>query len=90
MSDLLAIIGTAESDEELVDEIARRRPDRVTLLAPEPSDRMARLRARIEQRTGAIVVGIARSREQLRGWRFDREVTARRQPRAKPRPRPAG
>jgi hypothetical protein len=30
----------------------------------------------IEQRTGAVVVGLAGSREQLRGWRFDRIVGA--------------
>ena len=40
------------------------------------SDRLARLLAAIEQRTGAVVVGLAGSREQLRGWRFDRIVGA--------------
>ena len=39
--------------------------------------RIAGLLARIERRTGAIVVGIAGNREQLRGWRFDRVVGAR-------------
>jgi hypothetical protein len=34
----------------------------------------ARLLTAIEQRTGAVVVGLAGSREQLRGWRFDRVV----------------
>jgi hypothetical protein len=32
MSDLLAIVGDADADEELLQEIARRRPDRVTVL----------------------------------------------------------
>jgi hypothetical protein len=30
--------------------------------------------AAIEQRTGAVVVGLAGGREQLRGWRFDRVI----------------
>jgi hypothetical protein len=37
-------------------------------------DRIANLLAAIERRTGAVVVGLAGSREQLRGWRFDRIV----------------
>ncbi len=92
MSDLLAIIGPTESEEELIDEIAYARPDRVTVLVEsaaadwgsdetEPAralrDRIAGLLARIERRTGAIVVGTAGNREQLRGWRFDRVVGAR-------------
>ena len=32
MSDLLAIVGPMESDEELLEEIAYARPDRVTVL----------------------------------------------------------
>jgi hypothetical protein len=40
-------------------------------------DRLAALLAAIEQRTGAVVVGLAGSREQLRGWRFDRVVGGR-------------
>lgn len=92
MSDLLAIVGPTESEEELLEEIAYARPDRVTVLVEsaeadwgagetEPAralrDRIARLLARIERRTGAIVIGTAGSREQLRGWRFDRVVGAR-------------
>ena len=89
MSDLLAIVGSGQSDDELLDEIARRHPDRVTVLvedgdanwgADESSrsaalrDRIANLLAAIERRTGAVVVGLAGSREQLSGWRFDRIV----------------
>jgi hypothetical protein len=89
MSDLLAIVGPAQSDDQLLDEIARRHPHRVTVLvedgdrdwgADESSrgnalrDRIANLLAAIERRTGAVVVGLAGSREQLRGWRFDRIV----------------
>ncbi len=92
MSDLLAIIGPADGDEDLLDEIARRRPDRVTVLLEQAEldwgsdqsrrglamrDRLARLLGAIEQRTGAVVVGLAGSREQLRGWRFDRVVGGR-------------
>jgi hypothetical protein len=89
MSDLLAIVGPSQSDDELLDEIARRHPDRVTVLVEDGDsdwaadesnrgialrDRIANLLAAIERRTGAIVVGMAGSREQLRGWRFDRIV----------------
>jgi hypothetical protein len=86
MSDLLAVFGPAESDDELVDGIAAYHPDRVTVLlsgagadlAGDESgptrDRIAELLARIERRTGATVVGLAGDRSQLRGWRFDREL----------------
>ena len=82
MSDYLVIAGPETADERLVEEIARRHPDRVTVLVEhdvlaeddEAGDRLARLIASIERRTGAIVVGLAGSREQLRGWRFDRVV----------------
>jgi hypothetical protein len=75
MSDLLAIVGGDQTDEELLAEIARRRPDRVTVLAEDRDDnRVASLVGAIEQRTGADVVGLAGSRSQLRGWRFDRVV----------------
>jgi hypothetical protein len=89
MSELLLIVGGAADEEELVAEVARRRPRRVTVLleSDEPSwadsestqaratrDRIARLLHMIEQRTGAIVVGAAGDRAQLRGWRFDRVV----------------
>jgi hypothetical protein len=89
MSDLLAIVGAQDSDEQLLAEIARRRPDRVTVLVEDGDpdlggedsssggavrDRLAVLLRAIEQRTGAVVVGLAGSRSQLRGWRFDRVV----------------
>jgi hypothetical protein len=89
MSDLLAIVGPAQSDDELIAEIARRHPRRVTVLVESSDvdlssdesnrgralrDRIARLLAGIEARTGAVVVGLAGSREQLKGWRFDRIV----------------
>jgi hypothetical protein len=89
MSDLLAIMGPAEGDDTLVDEIARRHPHRVTVLVEEAGpewaadestlaralrDRLAGLLAAIERRTGAVVVGLAGSRDQLAGWRFDRIV----------------
>ena len=76
MSDLLAVVGDEISDEDLLTEIERRRPDRVTVLAEEErdEDRAALLVDAIEERTGADVVGLADSRSQLRGWRFDRVV----------------
>jgi hypothetical protein len=92
MSDLLAIIGAEETEEELLEEIAYARPNRVTVLveaveedwggddsagARALRDRVANLMARIERRTGAVVVGLAGNAEQLRGWRFDRVVGAR-------------
>jgi hypothetical protein len=92
MSDLLAIVGPADAYEELLDEIERRHPDRVTVLveagnedwAQDESrtgralrDRLATLLRAIEERTGAAVVGLAGSRDQLRGWRFDRVVGGR-------------
>jgi len=84
VSDILAIVGSGGDDEQLVEELARRRPDRVTVLVEDVEardarplrDRLAALGRAIEQRTGAVVVGLAGSREQLRGWRFDREVRA--------------
>jgi RNA-binding protein YhbY len=75
MSDLLAVVGEEVTDEDLLAEIARRRPDRVTVLAEERDDRrVASLVDAIEEHTGADVVGLAGSRSQLRGWRFDRVV----------------
>ena len=91
MSDILAIVDESNSDEQLVEEIALRHPHRVTVLLEDGtidpqlddgprgsalSERLAKLLAAIEQRTGAVVVGLAGSREQLRGWRFDRIVGA--------------
>jgi CO dehydrogenase/acetyl-CoA synthase gamma subunit (corrinoid Fe-S protein) len=76
MSDLLAVVGDEINDEDLLTEIERRRPDRVIVLAEEERDegRAASLVGAIEERTGADVVGLADSRSQLRGWRFDRVV----------------
>jgi hypothetical protein len=92
MSDLLAIFGPNDTDSELLTEIERLHPDRVTVLiegtdsdwASDNSyfgealrERMAALLALIERRTGATVVGAAGDRDQLEGWRFDREVSTR-------------
>jgi hypothetical protein len=92
MSDLLAIFGPTDTDSELLTEIERLRPTRVTVLiesgdsdwASDDSyaggalrERMAALMALIERRTGATVIGAAGDRDQLAGWRFDREVGAR-------------
>jgi hypothetical protein len=92
MSDLLAIVGPPDSDEELLEQIARRRPHRVTVLVEDAEtdlgsdessgagairDRLAALLRMIEKRTGAVVVGLAGSRDQLQGWRFDRVVGGR-------------
>ena len=90
MSDLLAIVDSTSTTESLVEEIARRHPDRVTILMEESEeedwasdetprgralrDRLATLLTAIEQRTGAVVVGLAGSRDQLAGWRFDRTI----------------
>ena len=91
MSDLLAIFGPNDSDSELLTEIERLHPRRVTVLLEgvEPGwatddgptgvalrERMAALLALIERRTGATVTGLAGDRDQLAGWRFDREVSA--------------
>ncbi len=92
MSDLLAIFGPSDSDSELIGEIARLHPTTVTVLIEdvdadwaldetragvELRDRLAALMAAIERDTGATVTGLAGSRAQLAGWRFDREVTGR-------------
>jgi len=92
MTDVLAIVGAAESDDQLLEQLAGRPADRITVLVEQPApdwasdesesgralrDRLARLLNAIETRTGAIVVGLAGSREQLRGWRFDRIVGGR-------------
>src|ERR1700748_2208545 len=92
MSDLLAIFGHSDSDSELVREISRLHPGRVTVLiedvdpnwayddstaGAELRDRLAALMPAIERATGAIVTGLAGSRNQLIGWRFDREVNGR-------------
>jgi hypothetical protein len=92
MSDLLAIFGPNDSDSELITEIERLHPTRVTVLLDGAGtdwatddgptgealrERMAALLALIERRTGASVTGLAGDRDQLTGWRFDREVCAR-------------
>lgn len=92
MSDILAIVNQSGNDDRLVEEIALRHPDRVTVLLEDGtldpeldddsgeralSDRLARLLTAIEQRTGAVVVGLVGSRDELRGWRFDRIVGAK-------------
>lgn len=89
MSDILAIVGPYDTDEELVEQIARRHPNRVTVLVEDAEtdlgldetsaagairDRLAALLRMIEMSTGAVVVGLAGSRDQLQGWRFDRVV----------------
>ena len=88
MSDLLAIVGPAEADDELLGEIASCHPHRVTVLVQDadPSwaedsaealalrDRLAILLASIERGTGALVIGLVGDRAQLVGWRFDRVV----------------
>lgn len=95
MSDLLAIFGASDSDSELIAEIARLHPTRVTVLIGEGDsgwayddstagaelrDRLAALMAAIERTTGATVTGLAGSRAQLEGWRFDREVSVGERP----------
>jgi hypothetical protein len=90
MSDLLAIFGPSQDDGEMLAGIAAYHPDRVTVLMQGADQslltndsaegealrsRLADLMAAIEQRTGAMVVGLAGDRSQLRGWRFDRELT---------------
>src|SRR5947209_16814569 len=93
MSDLLAIFGPLDSDSELVSETSRLHPRRVTVLIEDVEatwaydespagvqlrNRLAALMAAIERDTGAAVTGLAGSREQLVGWRFDREVGGQR------------
>jgi hypothetical protein len=89
MSDVLAVCGPADSDAELLDEIAWRHPKRVTVLLADGSgdwafddspigvarrDRLAALLTTIEERTGADVIGLAGDADQLKGWRFDHVV----------------
>jgi hypothetical protein len=91
MSELLAITqrSVSDLDDDLVEEVTRRRPSRVTILIEgvdddwaldetetghELRDRLAFLLAAIERNTGATVAGIACEDHQLAGWRFDRIV----------------
>lgn len=91
MSDLLAIFGPTDTETDLIAEISRLHPTRVTVLIDDADagwaldesqtglelrDRLAALMARIERETGATVAGLAGSRAQLAGWRFDREIGA--------------
>jgi len=86
MRDLLLIVGDEGRDEHLLELTAMARPRRVTVLIEnaarewawddsaaglELRDRLARLLESIERRTNAVVIGLAGSREQLFGWRFD-------------------
>ena len=92
MSDLLAIFGPNDTDSELLTEIERLHPSRVTVLLDgvDPDwamddgptgealrERMVALLTLIERRTGATVTGLAGDRDQLHGWRFDRVVSSR-------------
>jgi hypothetical protein len=89
MTDVLAVIRDQDDAGELLDELARRRPERVTVLLETDApgwgsdeseagvarrDKLAGLLHAIEDRTGAVVVGLAGDSGQLRGWRFDRVV----------------
>lgn len=91
MSDVLAIFGPKDGDAEVLAGIAAYHPDRVTVLLQDDGgdlsedsgagdalrDRVAALLTAIERLTGATVVGLAGSRAQLLGWRFDRELAPR-------------
>jgi hypothetical protein len=89
MTDVLAVIRPQDGAGQLLDELARRRPDRVTVLLEGDApgwgsdesaagvarrEKLAALLHAIEDRTGAVVVGLAGDSDQLRGWRFDRVV----------------
>lgn len=91
MTDVLAVISPADGAEELLRDLTTCRPHRVTILLDEEArdwgsddstagvarrNRLAALLQAIEDRTGAIVVGLAGDADQLRGWRFDRVVRA--------------
>jgi hypothetical protein len=90
MSDLLAIFGPGDTaaDSDVLTEIERLHPTRVTVLIQgagphdgqlddDTRDRLAALIALVERRTGAVVIGTAGERDQLLGWRFDRELSSR-------------
>ena len=95
MSELLAVFGPDDSDSQLIGEIERLHPTRVTVLldggprnwAADPGPAGEELRGRraalltlIERRTGATVTGLVGDRSELVGWRFDREVSRRAAP----------
>lgn len=90
MTELLAIFGPDGNDTELLDQITRLHPRRVTVLidgadpdwaydeSPEGDelrDRLAALMTGIELGTGATVTGLAGDRVALSGWRLHREVS---------------
>ena len=90
MSEVLAIFGPPETDADVLSEVDRLHPSRVTVLVEDigsdwvyddsPAgarrrERLAGLLTAIEHRTGATVAGLAGDRDQLLGWRFDREVS---------------
>jgi hypothetical protein len=92
MTDLLAVAGPEDADPQLVEQIASRRPDRVTVLVEDGDrgwalddspdgiarrDRLATLLHAVERRTTASVVGLAGDREQLFGSRFDGVVVSK-------------
>ena len=92
MSDVLAIFGPVDTDSDLLTELERLRPERVTVLldggeddwasAETPAaaalrDRLAALLALVERRTGATVFGVAGDRRRLAGQRFDHELGKR-------------
>jgi hypothetical protein len=91
MSDVLAVIRPQDEVAELLEELERGRPRRVTVLLEDEApdwgsdesetglarrDKLATLLHAIEDRTGAVVVGLAGDSDQLEGWRFDRVVRA--------------
>jgi hypothetical protein len=91
MSDLLAIVGPSDTEDELLTEIESWHPDRVTVLVQADDtdwaldeslsgharrDHLAELLHAIERRTGAAVVGLVGDPDQLVGWRFDRVITS--------------
>jgi hypothetical protein len=91
MTDVLAVIRPQDEVAELLEALERRRPDRVTVLLEDEApdwgsddsdaglarrDRLAMLLGAIEDRTGAVVVGLAGDSDQLDGWRFDRVLRA--------------
>jgi hypothetical protein len=80
------------ADSDLLTEIERLHPTRVTVLidgadadwtsdegpvAGALRDRLAALMVLVERRTQATVIGTAGDRDQLLGWRFDRELSSR-------------
>jgi hypothetical protein len=67
MNEILAVAQSPEHDDALVAELARRSPDRVTVLLTDrrleadsaSEHRLAELIVRAERATGAVVVGVA-------------------------------